>query len=777
MKKYTKTQFLLAGVVACAVLGAAATTTNAPTQVGATATNVSTALQMKEGASLYLKTESGLRFGYTVSDYNAEAGKNYGMLIVPFDYLAKAEISLTDSVADDYVMVLNQAYADEKIPYAPTVQENLAPITENGEQLFTFSVKNLKEQNYVREFFGIGFEKTDSGYIYATQNDNVRSVFEVANNALNKLNYGTWGTDEAAIAEKELLQANEETVLNPFVQNGFAFVYDGASLVSDNTYVGGQDVSLTTELTKQTDKASIDLESQMTWVYAAEDSSVASIAQDGKITPKKFGEATLTATLGDAITLEKEVFVYADEAQYTQSKNYAADAVSGQNRVTFNEDGSVTLKSETAGDGYIASLRGTSLAYVAYAGEYGTDTYIDIEFTGNNMPIVRLFADEINGRIATYADETATGDAGVLFINGVGTNEHAGALQPASGYFINESLYTEAMSNQSASLGIYNPGYFMTGFKMASLMETPTQEYKYTVGSFKDEDGNVVANAILYKKTTEGAWELVHSALRPLTVTGSTYAAANIVVMTALKGEGETNTFKCSLPYQKAGENGTVVGHNALWTEQANGYYDVTMYSKNKNTATESDKNDDYSYVAFTGKEYGVGTYMDFEFTGTQIPIVRMFANNVNGFVSTAVDTTVKGLFFNNGYRHADNMKYWKAHYNDGGLNCSGTWVPYGSRMLSFGLDANTQYKYTVGTYLDSDNTVVLEWRLYSKASAEAEWTEITYSEVENHAVENTKDTGISATSWFESGSIVLLPPIGAGNGTVNSFTCKVYKK
>ncbi len=70
--------------------------------------DVSSAITMQKGAFLFLQEESGLIFSYEINDYAEE--NNYGMVIVPFDYLEKAGISLSDGNTYDYVNLLNQAY-------------------------------------------------------------------------------------------------------------------------------------------------------------------------------------------------------------------------------------------------------------------------------------------------------------------------------------------------------------------------------------------------------------------------------------------------------------------------------------------------------------------------------------------------------------------------------------------------------------------------------------------------------------------------------------------
>ena len=130
-----------------------------------------------------------------------------------------------------------------------------------------YSIGSLYESNYVRQFFGIGFEKTETdngdgttsvSYSYAVQNENVRSVFEVANIAVNKINFeGLEDTEEITWSEVET------NYLNPYLEKGYKFVYgDNAPEISfEMTYVGAEAVVVeTTE--KATGKENVELSIQ-----------------------------------------------------------------------------------------------------------------------------------------------------------------------------------------------------------------------------------------------------------------------------------------------------------------------------------------------------------------------------------------------------------------------------------------------------------------------------------------------------------------------------------
>ena len=115
MKNLKMKNFLL--TMLCA--GCIGATTVGVTQVVAKAQTPQPTVSVAEnlttlGASVRLRDVTGIRFSYAVEDYDAEknADTNYGMLIVPYDYLAKAGIDeLSDGV--DYVKILEDASVNE----------------------------------------------------------------------------------------------------------------------------------------------------------------------------------------------------------------------------------------------------------------------------------------------------------------------------------------------------------------------------------------------------------------------------------------------------------------------------------------------------------------------------------------------------------------------------------------------------------------------------------------------------------------------------------------
>ena len=413
MKNYVALACLAAGLVAGAT-GVAKIETKAAESV----------MTMEVGAGAYLDTVSGIRFNYTIAGYDREtfADRNFGMLIVPYDYLAKAGISLEDDVADDYVTVLQaaaenyDAQTGTGIPNAPIVAKNLTP-TDSGK--VAYSIGGILEQNYTREFFGIGFEETASGYVYATLNNNVRSVFEVSNLALNKLHYGEWTEDEEDQAEKTNLE-NNETTLNTFITEGLKFVYGTATpeVSFAATYVGGETTATVTE------EKIKEIDLKMHWTTT----------DTSNLT--RGGAQKVTGAIGEAVITEGTVDVLKDETEleiYNNSKNadffgvdstsFAASKVADGTAYGLAKFDGGYWNGPGSSDGY------KNPGYIVIKnpakddGKYtlnSTGLQLDFYFTGNNMPNVQFFATDIEN---IDFGKSGGGTTGYMVTNGIARSD------------------------------------------------------------------------------------------------------------------------------------------------------------------------------------------------------------------------------------------------------------------------------------------------------------------------------------------------------------------
>ncbi len=746
--------FLTMTCMAAGAMGAILSTPNKEVTTRA-ATNGD--MQMKTGASIYLNENSGLRFGYSVANYSAEAGKNYGMLIVPYDYLAKAEITLGAGV--DYVTVLNAAYAEGTIPYAPIVAENITPVLEDGEYVVKHSIVDIIPQNYVREFFGVGFEKTGETYTYAVGNDNVRSVFEVANLALNEYEANTLPADE-----KQLIADNKTTVDN-YITEGFDFVYSGATLA--NSYADA-DAYNPLNLEKQEGKENIDLTSQMHFTYENTDNTVATVNEEGMIKPLKYGTTTVTYSLGGVKKITQEVKILASEAQAVYSNNAEG--------AEFNEDGSISLAAKKLASGYISTAKNYRANYVAVE-NFTVGKAIDIEFKGNNMPIMRVFADAISGRFAyASADGETTDIGGALIMNGAAGTSRSDAsgtaqkfLRNTDKFIIRDNLLNTNLSDTYDAVA--NPCLTEVdnfGLTQAELQAAPDQKYKATIGTISAV-GEKIIEFTLYKWENE-AWTEVGTSYRALTLQDGHYGD-NLVLMSNLLEEGDSSTFTVSLPYDyEQKQAGVLASKTSTVVDNGDGTYQVTLTSKNYSGYTSYMRS---GSVAFLG-EYGVGTYVDVTLGANWIifPVIHLFASDFNAAVNGS------GVYFAQRYGKGNSNSTFTfaltAFYGSKGVEeTTNKWAPASVHEM-FGAEATQSGKYkdytlSVGSYLnDETNTVWLEWRLYDASGVEV---------TGDPAYENTYDTGL-AVSAFEAAPIAILPRMQHSTTvSTSTYKVKIYQK
>lgn len=404
-------------------------------------------LAMEKGASLYLNPTgditTGLKFSFTDSAYDVNA--EYGMMIVANDMLEDAQAALTDGditgvETDDYVNLIKAAkeadiFNEKDVPIFATVAQG-------DDGLLSHSVGELNEYNYVREFFGIGYKVTgENTYQYATLNDNVRSVFEVANLALNCHVYDGGEYDgEAGLSQEEQDEYNKisgsKEAIEYFVTDGFAFVYGDVTPTAslEATYIGGE-ITPEVSLTPLTGKENV--QPNIHWNYAmAENSAVAQMTAEGKLQGVTRGQGTLNAGIGGVMEVPATVSVLKDTTElqiYNDSKDanfFAIDDTSFAGKMVADGTAYSTVKL----DGGYWNGAGTSDGYKnpgyfvienpdATDGKYTLNTaglLLDFYFTGNNMPNVEFFA---TSKENIDFGKSGGGTTGYMVTNGIARSD------------------------------------------------------------------------------------------------------------------------------------------------------------------------------------------------------------------------------------------------------------------------------------------------------------------------------------------------------------------
>lgn len=322
---------------------------------------------------------------------------------------------------------------------------------------------------------------------------------------------------------------------------------------------------------------------------------------------------------------------------------------------TLGENNAVTLECKgVSGAGFVSQVLDAIMnnKYIAYAGEYGANTYIDFTFTGNNMPSVMFFADEINGNMSGYSGYTGTassavgissGEKGIVVSNGFGT-------APNMAYDIFQvwgpnRIYT-SNSIKKAFKDITGDAIIKKTYGTDTDFNALTQKglktdysntnFKYTLGIY-DNQGALALDVTLIDLDNQTT---VVSEKISLGISTSSMTAGNIVVYSTVKGSANSTEFTTSNPYYFEPDLTGVVYTNKATVDENNsvtieGLQVAAMGYTSQMTAAEGCgyMDLDVGYVGFGGK-YGIGTYIDVTYTGNNMPSILFFADRINSDIT-----------------------------------------------------------------------------------------------------------------------------------------------
>ena len=259
MRNVKKTILSLSALAICCVACGGLTAVNASAaeseQVNNTVDTVS--FQMASGAAIRLdsdaqdgKDENGIRYQITMPDNEYKAlernatytSVSYGILIAPNDYVAKygaltKENVFGDEAAYDWA-VKNEdgewVYNGSKTRIMNFETDTLSPWSKD-ETVRTYfgSIVNLDQTNIPRSFVGVGYMKYtmangDTDYVFATANDNVRSMSQVARSAY------------ADTSVNALPQSTKDTLKKTYIDDVYGKTFD-FNKTTDTYYVSSYD--------------------------------------------------------------------------------------------------------------------------------------------------------------------------------------------------------------------------------------------------------------------------------------------------------------------------------------------------------------------------------------------------------------------------------------------------------------------------------------------------------------------------------------------------------
>jgi len=449
----------------------------------------------------------------------------------------------------------------------------------------------------------------------------------------------------------------------------------------------------------------------------------------------------------------------------------------------INADGSVTLNagshpnvSSQGGafwdDGWVSGISKYVNSYVAFENVSKVGKYIDIFFTGNNMPLVTFFANAVNSNMGgtTQGNKDIIDQNGYLISNGLfdAIND---ARDGNGEWFLTENFYVfgpNRISTTLASIKDYNVATIQGSY---SKLQDGI-DYKYTVGT-REAGGLVVIEMKLYNANTN---KLIVSAQYNTEKTATEVGTLgnDLILYAGVKGNSLATTFRYTDTYDfdpneslilisggstnadgsitlNAGKSSNVSGYTGAFYDDG-WKSDIGKYVN--------------TYVGFDGG-YTVGKYIDFTFKGNNMPIVTLFANAVNSAMSgtTQPDATTQirdqngylisnGGFFDQRAIYVSSTNYTPglllADYyyvfgpnridqslaNNDGTPAGGV-SSYRTNVQCVALQENVEYKYTVGSKLVSDKVVIvfelykLEGSSYTEVYKGSYETNKTQSEVE----------------------------------------------
>ncbi len=426
-------------------------------------------------------------------------------------------------------------------------------------------------------------------------------------------------------------------------------------------------------------------------------------------------------------------------AQFVIGKPYESEPDLSFSGASFNDDGSVSVNGalpNTVGCGGHKLSQGAAQVsgYVAYKDAQIGD-YVDLTFTGNNMPYITFLADNFTPGLADGKGYTIIN--GIISKNGLAALETGGEtefytdrlrLYGPNRYGVSGSdhlkpLQTFTMNKEDPSKDLNTPAVFAQENLKAD------HEYRMVAGLYRNQK-SICLELILIDKT-DGDKVLCDTSLElglesDLKAIFGENLTGNIILhgcMKGLDGEGNilTTTFKRNTELSQRGELTGIPAsprYTLAGSNPANG---------NPGTLCREDLGQFTKYMGWEG-EYGVGTYMQFTFTGKNMPNVLLFADEINGNLSNKIhgvsDREHTGYLLLNQMRTAfsesdPNIAAHKYDYfvvfGPNRLNCNGqalgnavaysntsasTYVANLEKFQLSALDDTHTYVYTVGTKL-----------------------------------------------------------------------------
>lgn len=333
----------------------------------------------------------------------------------------------------------------------------------------------------------------------------------------------------------------------------------------------------------------------------------------------------------------------------------------------FDEvEGALTLNASSyTGSGSMLPSNDVSIeedmSYFAFNEKFGLNDFLVFDITGDNMPIISFFNNEVTKTI--YNQEQDANVRGWIIANGMTLNNGTlfGGVDGAHAnrYAVigpNKIAYKFDDNGTPAVQYRYNTSNnaMPWGLSMATL-QSANDQYKIIIGFTENSQdstkinlhiyglnmmtGQTIKTTVLVRALYEEGYIAMHGHFGRTTVIDKVYPIHEDTTIDALVEQYMPTT----IVY-----NGERNGNGGLVLEQS------AHISGGLQSPTEADM----SYIAFRG-EYGLNDYVVFDFTGDNMPYVSFFNNQITNTVfNRAQDENVAGWVIANGLR--DNDGTWQ---------------------------------------------------------------------------------------------------------------------
>ncbi len=659
------------------------------------------------------KGKYGLKFKGVIS--NHDSNLTYGMDIVPADL------------------------KDDSSKYAELTAE---PKVEDGVYYYECALTDIFASNRSRPFTARPFVKDSAGTNKEYVGDwaEAKSIYTIATQALADQSYD-YDTNIRTYLEEIIATVHgtgTDNINGRYILK--TLTIDGEDVTSfDKKFTGNVNFNTTITMVKEGDASK-------------------TITAYPVITMKNKAGADITSLLSQVDTRGNYKLATSSLSDFQLSFSLAGEEIASidgcditANKATYSQDRTISLNGQQVG-AYLSSAYCDSYdsAYVAVEGEYGVGTYIDVEFTGNNMPYVCFFADEINGNLG------ANGGQGVIFFNGVMNNssdvDSSTGLPKESAYWRGGQLIAYGPNRMKSTNYAHNGdmNWFAKGYESGNILdagiyratqmglrENPNTKYKMTIGTY-DADGILGIDFKLVEVETGATICQVKQPTRAgYTISTSDIEPGNIIFYANFKDSSSSvnrfTTFKYSQPYEPQIEYslGTTINTDGSVTLQAGDHPGVTGTTDGSCSGTgyvSGVSKVKSSYIAFKNTAK-VGNYIDFTFTGNNMPQVVLFTDKINNSIGSSIDGVNDtkdntGYIITNGIFNSINSETYlggfsgKYQISVSGPNridanigdLTSATVVQGSYA---GLSDNVNYKYTVGSQVE-DGKVVIVIELYN---------------------------------------------------------------